>query len=363
VANLDICDRLLVLVPGGKVAFYGPPAEGLKYFRKPGWAEVFQAFDNEPDRDWAADFRASPYYAEYVAGGLSGPAPVAARDRAAPPPPPRSRGRLGQLSTLSRRYLAVIASDRGYLGILSILPIALGLLVRATPAPLGLAGPAGRNTDAQALLLILVIAACFIGGANSVRELVKERAIYTRERAAGLSAGAYLWSKLIVLGVISLVQAVVLVAIGLAGRPMPMHGVVLKSSPLAELLIAIGVLALASMALGLLVSASVSTAEKTMPLLVLLSLAQVVLSGGVVALNGKAGLNQLSYFAPSRWGFAATASTTRLSRIDALPPDPLWRHTPAQWFMDVGLEAVLGVLFALITWRMIIRLSPGRKRR
>ena len=34
VDNLDVCDRLLVLVPGGRVAFYGPPADGLKYFGK-----------------------------------------------------------------------------------------------------------------------------------------------------------------------------------------------------------------------------------------------------------------------------------------------------------------------------------------
>src|SRR6266566_7731817 len=61
VANLDICDRLLVLVPGGKVAYFGPPQDGLRHFDKPGWAEVFQAFDTEPDRDWAGDFRRSRY--------------------------------------------------------------------------------------------------------------------------------------------------------------------------------------------------------------------------------------------------------------------------------------------------------------
>ena len=73
----------------------------------------------------------------------------------------------------------------------------------------------------QSVLLILIIGACFIGAANSVRELVKERSIYERERAAGLSSGTYLFSKLIVLGVISGVQAVVLVVLGLAGRQMP----------------------------------------------------------------------------------------------------------------------------------------------
>ena len=68
------------------------------------------------------------------------------------------------------------------------------------------------------MLLILVIGACFIGAANSVRELVKERPIYARERAAGLSSGAYLLSKLIVLGVISGVQALRARA-ARAGRP------------------------------------------------------------------------------------------------------------------------------------------------
>ena len=68
IANLDKCDRLLVLVPGGRVAFYGPPGEGLAYFGLPGWGEVFQAFERYPDRDWAAEFAASPAYARYMTG-------------------------------------------------------------------------------------------------------------------------------------------------------------------------------------------------------------------------------------------------------------------------------------------------------
>ncbi len=60
VANLNLCDRLLVLVPGGKIAYFGPPEDGLRHFGQPGWAEVFQAFEAEPDRDWAADYRRSP---------------------------------------------------------------------------------------------------------------------------------------------------------------------------------------------------------------------------------------------------------------------------------------------------------------
>ena len=48
VDNLDTCDRLLVLVPGGRIAYYGPPEEGLAYFGQARWAEVFQAFERLP---------------------------------------------------------------------------------------------------------------------------------------------------------------------------------------------------------------------------------------------------------------------------------------------------------------------------
>jgi ABC-type multidrug transport system ATPase subunit len=88
VANLDLCDRLLVLVPGGQVAFFGPPGEGLRYFGQPGWAEVFQAFEAEPDRDWAGQFRQSPLPAQYVTPAAQPAAPQRpARPGAAPAGP------------------------------------------------------------------------------------------------------------------------------------------------------------------------------------------------------------------------------------------------------------------------------------
>src|SRR6266566_7556817 len=139
VANLDICDRLLVLVPGGKVAYFGPPQDGLRHFDKPGWAEVFQAFDTEPDRDWAGDFRRSRYHQQFVMAASDGRGQMAAPRQI--PPAPASKNRLAQFSTLCRRYLSVIASDRVYLGLLAGAPIVLGLVIFAIPAPHGL-GPA-----------------------------------------------------------------------------------------------------------------------------------------------------------------------------------------------------------------------------
>ncbi len=365
VANLDVCDRLLVLVPGGRIAFFGPPAEGLEHFGKPGWAEVFQAFDQEPDRDWAAEFKRSPLCAQYVAAGLVTRSASASREET-PPPLPKPRNRLAQLSTLCRRYLAVIASDRVYLAVLAGAPIFLGLVILTLPAPEGLGGRRGTNADAKTLLLLLIISAFFAGAVNAVRELVKERAIFNRERAAGLSAGAYLCSKLLVLGLISAAQAVVLLVIGLAGRKLPSHGSLLKAAPIADLTLAMIALAIASMALGLLISASVDTSEKTMPLLMVAVTVQIYLTGGLYALHKRIGLEQAAWLSPSRWGFAATASTSDLNRITLQPPgtkaDPLWQHNPHTWLTDIGALALLSLLFVLLTWWRLVRLSPGRRR-
>jgi ABC transport system ATP-binding/permease protein len=366
VANLDNCDRLLVLVPGGKIAFYGPPDEGLTYFGLTGWAEVFQAFDRYPDRDWAAEYRASPAYAKYVVGQRPRPAARPADQQPIPEetPPPR-RGGFRQFTTLTRRYIRVIASDRGYLLFMGLLPIVLGVLIHFVGTGQGLAGPPHTNNNAQEVLLMLVICACLSGMASSVRELVKERPIYIRERAAGLSSGSYLFSKLVVLGVISIVQSIVLVLLGLGGRPMPPTGSFFTGAPLVELLLGVAFLAVASMCLGLLVSSLVSTSEKAMPFLVLLTMVQVILSGGVLSLSGKAGLTQLAWLAPARWGFGAVASTANLNVINPAAgnfTDPLWNHTAAAWLKDIGLTIALGVIFALLAWIRMRRLGPRRRR-
>jgi ABC transport system ATP-binding/permease protein len=360
VAHLDMCDRLLVLYPGGKIAFYGPPAEGLSYFGLPGWAEVFEAFERYPDRDWAGEFKASPAYARYVAPQPP-KAPAKSNDPREPEAQPMQRGALRQMGTLTRRYVRVIASDRGYLLFMGLLPIILGVLIRLVGSSQGLAGPAHTNQNAQETLLLLVICACLSGAASSIRELVKERDIYIRERAAGLSCGAYLWSKLLVLGVISIVQSVVLVLLGLAGRPLPPTGSLLTNLPMVELLIGIAALAVASMCLGLLVSSLVSTSEKAMPFLVLLTMIQVILSGGVLSLSGKAGLTQLAWVAPARWGFGAVASTSNLNVINPSAgnfTDPLWNHTAKAWLIDMGLTIVLAVIYAALTRVKLRRIGP-----
>ncbi|HUZ52900.1 MAG TPA: FHA domain-containing protein [Streptosporangiaceae bacterium] len=361
VANLNLCDRLLVLVPGGKIAYFGAPQDGLKHFNQPGWAEVFQAFENQPNRDWASEFRNSPYYQQYIAAGMEDAGAIHHRaPRPAAAAAPETSNRFAQMSTLVRRYTAVLASDRGFLALLVGVAVALGALVHVVAPASFTTIP---NAGAQTSLLILTLCACFAGALNSIREIVKERPIYARERGTGLSAGAYLASKIIVLGVISAFQAVLLVAIGLVGKTFGPKGSVLPI-PILEIAIAIALIAVVSMIIGLFTSSAVSTTERAMPLVFLLVMVQVITTGSFIPVHGKPGLEQLAWLTPSRWGYAAGASTVDLNRISPVPvatQDPLWQHTAHAWLTDIGAMIVLLIFYSLITWWRLLKLGPLKR--
>jgi hypothetical protein len=53
------------------MAYFGSPADGLKYFDKDDWADVFQRFADEPARDWSGEYRSSTYFVKYIATPIS----------------------------------------------------------------------------------------------------------------------------------------------------------------------------------------------------------------------------------------------------------------------------------------------------
>jgi hypothetical protein len=262
-------------------------------------------------------------------------------------------------------------SDRSYLRLAVAYPIALGLIPRTMDAPYGISArtDGAPNQQVAAILLVLVLCICYMGAANAVNEIVKERAIYRRERGIGLSAGAYLGSKILVLSLVTALQALVVTGISLAGRAPAMG---LFGHPLLELLGIVAATALASAMLGLMISALVDGPDKTMPLLVLVSMAQIVFTGVLMRVTGRIGLEQISYIFPGRWGYAGIAASTNL--IDAakldnprLNPeavvDPLWQHTPTTYLVTLGGTLALGVVYAAITALLLRRLDPRILRR
>lgn len=366
VAELAICDKLLVMAPGGSVAYFGPPEEALNFFGYQTWADVFSAFENYRDYDWAGRWKGSQHYQMYAADIDA----VAAQSVHMPPPqsirPPKPQGWGSQLWTLIRRYSSVIASDKGFLGLMVILPAVLGIVSVVIPADFGLGPPkppSKFNGDAGTIMLILAVGMCFSGAANSVRELIKERVIYERERATGLSRSAYLMSKVIVLGVITAFQGVIICGIGFATRDMPAEGLIMP--PAVEICLVIIALGFTSMMFGLVISSLVKTSEKTMPLLVMFAIVQVVFTGVLFQVYGSPGLEQFAWLMPSRWAIAGAGATLDLAHL--MPPwdpqkpgdlDPLWEHSAGQWGMNITILLLIGIACGFAVARLLRRHEP-----
>ena len=364
VAYLGLADRILVLATGGQLAFYGPPAQALTYFGFTDYADMYAALE-QPRNDWRQRFEASPLGASAAAAPRT---PIAGRS-AAPTSLHSMRNQTAgaQFATLCRRYLSVIAADRAFLILTVALPFVLALFAHTVPGAQGLSVSYGMTHDGShspgQLLLVLIIGGCLMGGAASVREIVKERPIFERERAIGLSWTAYLASKVVVLGVITGVQATLLALLGVAGDPGPDDG--LLGSGTFDVLVAIIGVTIASMVLSLILSVVVSNADRVMPLLVLVIMAQLLMSGGLFPVKGSPVLAQLSWLSPSRWGFAAGASVVDLNRTkqpgsDDL--DPLWKHVGGIEFADLFMLVVLTALYLLITAAVLSRIGQLRTR-
>ncbi len=77
--------------------------------------------------------------------------------------------------------------------------------------------------------------------------------------------------------------------------------------PAVELCLTVIALGFTSMMFGLVISSLVKTAEKTMPLLVMFAIVQVVFTGILFQVYGSPGLEQFAWLMPSRWAIAAPA--------------------------------------------------------
>ena len=259
------------------------------------------------------------------------------------------------MSTVVRRQTRLIFADRGYFIFLTVLPFVLGALSLTVPGSTGFgyADPQGPQPEEPIDILILLnIAAVFMGTALTIRDLVGERSIFKREQAVGLSESAYLAAKVLVYSVAALIQTAILTAIMAVGKGMPTRGAVLLGSGVlhstAELYLTLAATAIASAMVGLALSSLARSTEQVLPMLVVAIMVSMVLAGGLIPVTGRTGLDQTSWLLPARWGFAASASTVDLRNIEAaLPADRLWQHSLRFWLLDMGMLVLLGTLFTV----------------
>lgn len=364
VANLDVCDLVMVLAEGGYVAYLGPPTSALEYFGARAWRDVFVTLADTPGLEWHQRFMSSP---EGARTGATQAVPRQIPETPVQLDPIMSQARGAQLSTLSRRAVAVIASDRGLLRMLVLMPLILAALGYAVADASGLGttvGPSGisGNPQARSLLMVFLLGAVFIGTAAAIQEIARERTIYARERAIGLSLAAYLGSKVLVVGLITAAQGAAFVLLALAGRPGPPHPILLGNGKLEIVLLVVG-LTVVSMTVGLAVSAFARSMEMAMPALVVITMIQVVLSGAV-PIGVELLQNLVGWVAPAFWAMGALAGTADLNTLAGIPPEEQhWNWAPelGMWLLGVSAMSLFGAIALGLAVLGLRRGDPSRR--
>jgi ABC-type multidrug transport system ATPase subunit/pSer/pThr/pTyr-binding forkhead associated (FHA) protein len=370
--NINACDYICFLSRGGNLAYFGPPNEAKTYFGKTDFAEIYTTLeptDENPNipSDAAERFKQSPDYARYVRGPLeAGPAGSASTQvPTAIAKPPQRGNPWRQFSILASRYLELLKNDGGNLAILLLQAPIIGLVLffltgtgtfgphsivtcPTTQDILANTGPivsydcqrvlnflkndpvgqqlvASRNTtsikllqnfiapgsggDAQKILFIMAFAAVLFGCINGSREIVKEVAIYRRERAVNLGIIPYMFSKFVVLGLLCLLQSFILVF--LVNLQSPFQTSVFLP-PFLEIYITMALTSLAGLMTGLVISAVVPNNDRAMSLVPLALLPQVIFAGVIFSLDSPMALQVLGAFFPARWAMAAMGTSIGL---------------------------------------------------
>ncbi len=372
--NIKSCDYVCFLCRGGRLAYFGPPDEAKAYFGKSDFAEIYSTLEPPDDtskipEEAESRFRQSTDFMKYVdtplrrdRGRFANPSAPAIVNQ------PKRGNPWKQFALLSARYLELLKNDVGNLLILLLQAPIIGivLFILASPTTFGIDIPSGvafcnpqsglvvngqkvvyhscqelsnllfspqgiqyaqskgktpaelldqgvnvGGGDAEEILFIMAFAAVMFGCINGAREIVKEAPIYKRERTVNLGIAPYMFSKIVVLGVLCLAQSLVLTFLVSLKAPFQ-HATFLP--PFLEIYVTMALTSLAGLMTGLTVSALVPNNDRAMSIVPLVLIPQVIFSGIIFKLEGPI-LPIIAAFFPARWAMAAMGSTVGLHGV------------------------------------------------
>jgi len=297
--NVMLADKVVFLARGGYLAWFGPPEEALAYFdkyrterdRRAGsmqFDHIYTLLDQEElgtAAEWAERFRQDPAYQKYILEPLSGDShtqDLKARTAAKPLSARNQVSALRQFFILSARNIKILTRDW----------FSLFLLLATAPIMASLdfmvASGTGRNpfgfmdgnfNNVVVTLIVFSNTTMLVGGLSFMRELVKEREIYKRERMVNLKLSSYILSKIWVALLLAIYQTACYTVIRYLAFDMPGG-----TEELIFFFITGYLLIFSGMMLGFFASALAPNSNSAPLLLVMFIIPQMVLSGAIMPL-------------------------------------------------------------------------------
>lgn len=291
--QLKMCDKIVFMGRGGNLCYYGSHDEALDFFGVSDVVDIYNMIsENAPQ--WRGKFEQT----------RSAPRPIR------PSRAPSGKGqkkRFRQLAVLSARYFKLVVNDRQRLLLLLLQAPLLAALIALVAD--------GKQFEqyemTKSLLFALSCSAFWVGMLNAIQEICKERTILKREYMTGLSLSAYICSKILVLGLLCLLQSLMITGVFAALVGLPSEGVM--TAAFAELLLTTFITAVASTAMGLFVSSLFTNADRAMTVAPILLMPQILFSGLIFKLSGATEI--ISWLAVCRWSMEGYGTSANLNEL------------------------------------------------
>ena len=299
--NLDLCDKVIIMGYGGRLCYCGSPAGIKDFFQTDDLVKVYDIITADP-KGWESRFKMS---------GINQVSEHTAESNGEAIKPRKVNG-FTQLGILVRRYTTLIMNDMQRLALIFGQPLIIGLLLTLVAGP----DIYQKFTETQSILFTLMSGGIWMGLLNTIQEVNKERVILKREYMGNLKLPVYMLSKYIVQGVISLVQAVILVVTFVLVKGTPNCKGVIISNATVEIIVLIFLTIYASAGMGLLLSSITKSADRAMAIAPFVLIIQLIFSGILFELTGAT--DKISYVTFSRWAMESIGSTCDLNELE--PP-------------------------------------------
>ncbi len=312
-SNITLCDRLVFLGFGGNLCYFGLPTEAMKFFQiqSEDFADIYIKLENQESvEQQASKYLNSHYYQDFIARRLSTDHLGKQQQKPQQVKPSFFR----QLLILTQRYSQLTLRD----------PINLILSLITAPIGIALIILVNQNQNpfisdipllALKVLFVFTSSSIWIGLSSSLQEIIKESAIYMRERLVNLGLLPYLFSKIIVLAGLGLAQTLLMLIVILLGFQPP-------ENDLIPWFLGVGITTFlslfTSMNLGLMISSLVKNESQANNALPLLLIPQIIFSGVLFEVEGISKF--ISWLMLSRWSVGAYSIIVDVNGLVAPPP-------------------------------------------
>ncbi len=328
--NVVLCDLVIFLAKGGYLAYFGPPDQALAHFGVKDFDEIYEKLINEKSpKEWAELYKRSPQYRTYVVERLQAsygellevtpkaPAKPAANGGRLPKKKVKGPSGFRQFLVLTQRNLEIIRTDKKNLLLLLLLAPLLGLVGFLIWDKIIFDPVEGDPFEVMTMLFLASIIPFLIGSLSSMREIVKERAIYTRERTVNLKILPYVASKMFIGLLLSLYSAGALLAVML----LKMDFSHMDAGEIGIYYILLAISVMSGVMWGLLVSALAAREEQAVLLVILVVVLHMVFSGGLFNLSSldTAG-DVIGSITSTKWVFEGMIDVTGLMEGDCEAP-------------------------------------------